>query len=128
MDTPLTMMWRIPEGASAVRRSPSAGKSWTRRSGPGATVSGSNTHTSARFAHLEGASVGQAVDAGRLAGQLVDRPLQGHDLPVAHPVAQQVGCKTGIAQLRDVSPRVGQAQQEAVPGEEPGDPVVIAVG
>jgi hypothetical protein len=35
-------------GSSAVKRSASAGKSRTRRSGPGPTVSGSNTHTSAQ--------------------------------------------------------------------------------
>ena len=44
---PFTSTWRTPVGSSAVRRSASAGKSRTRRVGPGPTVSGSNTHTSA---------------------------------------------------------------------------------
>ena len=47
--TPFTSVCVMPTGASAVRRSPSAGKSRTRRSGPGATVSGSKTHRSAAF-------------------------------------------------------------------------------
>ena len=45
--TPFTKVWVMPTGASAVRRSPWAGKSRTRRSGPGSTVSGSKTHRSA---------------------------------------------------------------------------------
>ena len=47
MGVPLTSTWRMPTGASAVRRSVSAGKSRTRRIGPGATVAGSKTVTSA---------------------------------------------------------------------------------
>ena len=46
---PLATRGGGPAGGAAVRRSPSAGKSRTRRSGPGATVSGSNTTRSAAF-------------------------------------------------------------------------------
>src|SRR4029079_3609796 len=46
---PLTTTCCIPTGWSAVRRSASAGKSRTRRTGPGATVAGSNTATSAHI-------------------------------------------------------------------------------
>ena len=45
---PFTSTCRTPVGSSAVRRSASAGKSRTRVVGPGPTVCGSNTHTSAQ--------------------------------------------------------------------------------
>ena len=40
--------WRTPLGSSSVRRSPLAGRSRTRFWGPGPTVAGSKTHTSAK--------------------------------------------------------------------------------
>jgi hypothetical protein len=49
MGTPLTRVWVTPTGASAVRRSPLAGKSRIRRRGPGAIVSGSKTQRSAAW-------------------------------------------------------------------------------
>ena len=45
---PFTTTCCMPTGASAVSRSAPAGKSLTRRMGPGATVAGSNTATSAK--------------------------------------------------------------------------------
>ena len=65
----------MPSGWSAVSRSAPAGKSRTRRSGPGATVSGSNTTTSAAKPSLTHAAVGEAEQVGLHLGQLVDRLL-----------------------------------------------------
>ena len=47
MGVPLTSTCVMPRGWSAVRRAASPGKSRTRRMGPGSTVAGSNTTTSA---------------------------------------------------------------------------------
>ena len=125
--TPFTSMCERPTGASATSRSPSAGKSCTRRNGPGATVSASNTVMSAA---LPGAIVprSEAVDGRGLAGELVDRPLHRHHLAVAHPVAEQVGREARVAELAHVRTRVGQAEQHRLLREEPRDRVGVVVG
>ena len=76
---PLTSTWRTPVGASAVRRSASAGKSRTRRTGPGATVAGSNTTTSAQSPARRYAAVGEAEQVGLHAGELAHRRLERHE-------------------------------------------------
>ena len=99
-----------------------------RRSGPGATVSESNTTTSAA---LPTSSVPRSCEAEhrrRLAGELVDRVLERHDFLVAHPVAEQVGREARVAQLAHVRAGVGQAEQHRVLREQPGDRFGIVVG
>ena len=68
----------MPTGWSAVSRSASAGKSRTRRSGPGATVVGSNTTTSAHAPGAQVAAVGEAEEVGLQAGELADGVLERH--------------------------------------------------
>ena len=87
---PLTSTWRMPVGWSAVSRSASAGKSRTRRSGPGATVSGSNTHDVGAAARRELAAVGEAEHVGLLAGELAHRLLERHRRPRRAP-----SCRAG---------------------------------
>ena len=56
-------------------------------------------HDVGGLADLERAAVVQAEHRGRLAGELVDRVLERHDVLVAHPVAEQVGREARVAQL-----------------------------
>ena len=58
-------------GASAVRRSPSAGKSWMRRRGPGAMVSASNTVMSAAIPSRNNAAAVGAVEPEHAGGLTV---------------------------------------------------------
>ena len=96
--------------------------------GPGGHGLGVEHAQVGRLAHLYRPPVFQAVDGGRLPGQLVDGPLERHGPSLAHPVAQKVGREAGVAELGDVRARVGQAEQHVVTWQQPGDALGIVVG
>ena len=79
---PFTRTCRTPVGSSAVRRSASAGKSRTRRIGPGPTVSGSNTHDVGPVALAEIAPADEAEQVGGLAGELAHGLLESEHAAV----------------------------------------------
>ena len=128
MTVPFTITCRMPTGLSATSRSPSAGKSRMRRSGPGRDAVVVEHHDVGRLADLDRAAVAEAEHAGRLAGELVDRVLERHDFLVAHPVAEQVGREARVAELAHVRAGVGEAEQHRVLREEPRDRFGIVVG
>ena len=110
---PLTSTCRTPVGSSAVRRSASAGKSRTRRVGPGPTVCGIEHAHVGPVALAQVAAAHEAEHVGRLAGQLAHRVLERHDPALAHPRAEQVGGQRRVAQLVDVRAGVGEAERDA---------------
>ena len=110
---PFTSTCRTPVGSSAVRRSPSAGKSRTRRVGPGADRLRIEHAHVGPVALAQVAAAHEAEHVGRLAGQLAHRVLERHDLALAHPGAEQVGRQRRVAQLVDVRARVGEAERDA---------------
>ena len=125
---PLTNTCRTPVGSSAVRRSASAGKSRTRRVGPGAD------RLRIEHAHVGPVSLAQvaatreAEHVGGFAGQLAHRVLERHDLTLAYPCAQQVGGERRVAQLVDVRARVGEAERDVLVREQLADCFDVVVG
>ena len=98
-----------------------------RRSGPGRDRVGVEHDDVGGLADFERAAVGEAEHAGRLAGELVDRALERHDVLVPHPVAEQVGREARVAELADVRARVGEAEEHGVLGQQLGDRVGVVV-
>ena len=75
---PFTSTCRTPVGSSAVSRSASAGKSRTRRVGPGPTVCGIEHAHVGPVALAQVAAPHEAEHVGRLAGELAHRRLERH--------------------------------------------------
>ena len=125
---PLTSTCRIPVGSSAVSRSPSAGKSRTRRVGPVPTVCRIEHAHVGPVALTQVPAPHEAEHVGGLACEFAHRLLERHDLTLAHPLPQQVGGQRRVAQLVDVRTRVGQSERHVVVREQVRDRVDVVVG
>ena len=66
----------------------------------------------------QGAPVHEAIHVGRITGDLTNSGRQIEHASVAHPMAQQVHGVSGVAQQRIMRPRVRQADQGAVVGDQ----------
>ena len=118
----------MPVGASAVSRSEPVGKSATRRTGPGPTVAGSKTTTSAQApATSRPRSASPKMSAWREVSRC-DGGLEAGEGAVAYPVAEVVGGLRGIAELADVGTRVRQPERAAGFGEHGVELVDVVVG
>ena len=106
----------------------SAGKSRTRRIGPGPTAVGVEHGDVGERAGPEHAAVGEPEEIGGLLRQLVDRTFEREHLALAYPVAEEVGGQRGVAQLTDVRPGIGEAERAAGLVEEHRDAVGVVVG
>ena len=74
------------------------------------------------------AAAHEAEHVGRLAGELAHRVLERHQLPLAHPCAEQVGGQRRVAQLVDVRAGVGEAERHVLVREQVPDRLDVVVG
>ena len=68
-----------------------------------------------------------AEQIGRLRRQTLDRLFQRHDLPLAHPGAEQIGRIAGVAQHIDMRAAVAERDQHAGVGQIVGDELLVDV-
>src|SRR6266851_3105909 len=68
-----------------------------------------------------------AEEIRRLRGQALDRALEAHHLPVAHPRAEQIGAIARVAQHIDMRPAVGKPTHHARIGDYLRDALLVRV-
>lgn len=73
-------------------------------------------------------TVGEREQVGLHLRELVDRRLEGQDLLVANPFAEEIGGGDGIAQLADVGAGIGEAKGGSVDLEQLFDTGLVVVG